>query len=78
MDLGIKGKKALITGADSGIGWHTARQLLDEGVTVVASDIDQQRLDEAVGRLPGGGTGVHAFAADITSLDSLAELRFQK
>ena len=33
MDLGIHGKKALITGADSGTGCHTAKQLLAEGVT---------------------------------------------
>lgn len=31
MDLGIKGRKALVSGADSGIGWQTARLLLGEG-----------------------------------------------
>jgi len=72
MDLGIAGKKALVTGADSGIGWHTAQQLLDAGVTVVISDKDQARLDEAAARLNGD---VHAFAADITSVESLAGLR---
>jgi NAD(P)-dependent dehydrogenase (short-subunit alcohol dehydrogenase family) len=83
MDLGISGKKALVTGADSGIGWHTAKLLLEEGATVVMSDIDQSALDEAVSRLPGKGNGsgsadrVHAFAADITSLDSLDELHTQ-
>lgn len=83
MDLGISGKKALVTGADSGIGWHTAKLLLEEGATVVMSDIDQSALDDAVSRLPGRGQGtgtgerVHAFAADITSLDSLDELHAQ-
>jgi len=72
MDLGIAGKKALVTGADSGIGWHTAQQLLDARVTVVISDKDQAKLDEAAARLNGD---VHAFAADITSVESLAELR---
>jgi|GEM_PF-4995857 len=32
MDLGIKGRKALITGADSGIGLETARLLAEAGV----------------------------------------------
>lgn len=74
MDLGIAGRVALVTGADSGIGWHTARQLLDEGVTVVVSDQDQDALDEAVSRLGAAEDSVHAFAADITSVDDLAAL----
>jgi len=72
MDLGIAGKKALITGGDSGIGWHTAQQLLDAGVSVVISDKDQSTLDEAASRLTGD---VHAIAADITSVESVAALR---
>jgi NAD(P)-dependent dehydrogenase (short-subunit alcohol dehydrogenase family) len=47
MDLGITGRTALITGADSGIGWETARILLAEGATVILSDQDQATLDEA-------------------------------
>ena len=47
MDLGIGGKAALVTGGDSGIGWHTAKLLLDEGVRVVISDKDGEKLDEA-------------------------------
>jgi NAD(P)-dependent dehydrogenase (short-subunit alcohol dehydrogenase family) len=70
MDLGITGKVALVTGADSGIGWETARLLRAEGATVVVSDTDQGSLDDAAAKL-----GVmHAFAADITSVESLAEL----
>ncbi|MBS41860.1 MAG: ketoacyl reductase [Nocardioides sp.] len=52
MDLGINGKTAVITGAAGGIGWHTTEQLLREGVSVVMVDIDQDKLDEAVERLP--------------------------
>ena len=74
MDLGIAGKKALISGGDSGIGWETARILLEEGVTVVLTDKDQATLDEAAARLDGP---VHAFAADITSVDSIAALHRQ-
>ena len=71
MDLGIAGKTALITGADSGIGWHTAQALLAEGVRVVMSDRDQKSLDEAAARLHGEVT---AIAADITSVESVAQL----
>ena len=74
MDLGISGKKALISGADSGIGWEVAKQLLAEGVTVVITDQDQKELDAAAKRLKAESGRLYAFAADITSVDSLAAL----
>src|SRR6195952_917720 len=74
MDLGVTGKKALITGADSGIGWHTARLLLAEGGTVVISDKDQAELDKAATKLKAPDDRLFAFAADITSVDSLHAL----
>ncbi|WP_028278529.1 SDR family oxidoreductase [Arthrobacter sp. H5] len=75
MDLGIKGKIALISGADSGIGWHTARLLLAEGVTVVITDQYQDKLDAAAQQLDAKPDQLHAFVADITSIDSIAALR---
>lgn len=75
MDLDIEGKVALITGGDSGIGWHTARMLLAEGVTVVLSDLEQGSLDESAARLEAPQGRLHAFAADVTSVESLAALR---
>ena len=74
MDLNISGKKALISGADSGIGWETAQLLLDEGVTVVITDKDEESLEEAAAKLVGDASRIHAFAADITSVDSIAAL----
>lgn len=74
MDLGIAGRIALVTGADSGIGWHTARTLVEEGATVVMTDRDDAALREAAGRIAAPDGRVHAFPADITSLDSLAAL----
>lgn len=74
MDLRIAGKKALVTGADSGIGWETARLLLDEGVTVVVSDREQESLDEAARRLDAPAGRLHAFAADITDAGELDRL----
>lgn len=66
MDLGIADKKALVTGGDSGIGWQTARLLLEEGATVVLSDLDQGDLDEAAARLDAPEGRLHALAADLT------------
>lgn len=74
MDLGIAGRTALVTGSDSGIGWETAKLLLAEGATVVLSDLDQAKLDDAAARLEAPAGRVHAFAADVTSVKDLAEL----
>jgi len=35
MDLGIKGRRAIVTGGSNGIGFATARQFLKEGVRVM-------------------------------------------
>lgn len=68
MDLGIKGRVALITGASGGIGLATARQLNEEGVRLVLSDIDQQKLDEAYTWLTAEKV---LLAADMTRQDQV-------
>ena len=45
----FKGTTAVITGGASGIGLATARALAREGVKLVLADIEEKRLDEAVG-----------------------------
>jgi len=72
MDLSLRGKTALVTGADSGIGWHTARLLLEEGVRVAVTDVDADALARSAEQLPGD---VVAVAADLTSPDDVARLK---
>lgn len=74
MDFGLTGRTALITGADSGIGWETARLLLEEHAVVVISDQDQESLDEAAKKLNAPEGQLYAFAADVTKPEQLAEL----
>ncbi|SNS51658.1 NAD(P)-dependent dehydrogenase, short-chain alcohol dehydrogenase family [Rhodococcoides kyotonense] len=66
MDLGIEGRTALVTGADSGIGWQTAKLLLAEGATVVISDRDQDKLNTAKNELDAPDGRLFAVAADVT------------
>lgn len=74
MDLGLEGRVALVTGGDSGIGWHTARLLLAEGATVVLSDREQSALEAAAAELEAPEGRLFAFAADVTDVGALAEL----
>ena len=65
MDLGITGRTALISGADSGIGWETARILLGEGVRVVLTDKDQKSLDAAAAGLGAADEGSAAGDSEV-------------
>ena len=47
MDLGIKGRRAIVTGGGSGIGYETARQLLEEGVRVLIAGRTADKIDKA-------------------------------
>ena len=72
MDLGLNGRTALITGADSGIGWHTAKLLLAEGANVAITDLDSDELTQAAQALDVADDRLVALPADVTDADSLA------
>jgi NAD(P)-dependent dehydrogenase (short-subunit alcohol dehydrogenase family) len=59
----LEGKKALITGGNSGIGLATARLFAEEGAEVAITGRDQKTLDEAVAEL---GPNAHGYRADVT------------
>ena len=66
MDLGLNGRTALITGADSGIGWHTAKLLLAEGAKVAITDLDSDELTQAAQALDVADDRLVALPADVT------------
>jgi 3-oxoacyl-[acyl-carrier protein] reductase len=57
VDLGLTGKKALVTGGSAGLGLGAARALCEEGAELVVSARDEQRLAEAVKDLNRTGPG---------------------
>ena len=73
MDLGIKGRIALISGADSGMGKETARMLLDAGVRVAITDKPDGTLDDALAELSPHGE-VIAVPGDVTKLADVQTL----
>ena len=59
----LAGKKALITGGNSGIGLATARLFIAEGAQVAITGRDQKTLDQAVAEL---GPQARGYRADVT------------
>ncbi|WAH55018.1 SDR family oxidoreductase [Pseudomonas silvicola] len=81
MDLGIKGRVALITGAAGGIGQATAKLLSEEGVLLVLSDLKQEALQAAFVDLPGEYLLVAADTTDqrqVNEIVAKGEERFGK
>ena len=75
MDLGIKGRRAIVTGGGSGIGYETARQLLEEGVRVLIAGRTADRIDKARDALATKTGGeVHAVAADMAKEADIARM----
>jgi 3-oxoacyl-[acyl-carrier protein] reductase len=65
MDLGIKGKSAIVTGGSRGIGRETARQFLEEGVRVTICGRNAETLERTRAELAKQTGGeVHAVVAD--------------
>src|SRR5262249_39717866 len=59
----LTGKKALITGGNSGIGLATARLFIAEGAQVAIAGRDQKTLESAVAEL---GPKARGYCADVT------------
>ena len=73
MDLGIKDRIALISGADSGMGKETARLLLEAGVRVAITDQPGGTLDAALAELSSLGE-VIAVTGDVTKPDDVRSI----
>ena len=68
MDLGIKGRKAIVCGASAGLGRATATALAREGVSVVIAARDEGRVRQAATDIAAETGGeVTAVAADVTT-----------
>src|SRR5437016_13473784 len=67
----LKGKVAVVTGGNSGIGLATAKRLQQEGAKVAISGRSQETLNEAVKTI---GNGVLAVQADVAKLPDVDKL----
>lgn len=62
----IKGSRAIVTGASSGIGREIARELAQQGASVVVTARREDRLRELAEEIAAGGGRVEMVAGDVT------------
>ncbi|HZL40999.1 MAG TPA: SDR family oxidoreductase [Pseudolabrys sp.] len=67
--MSLAGKKVVVVGGSSGIGFSTAELAKREGAEVVVASRNAERLKVAAGKI-----GATAIAADVTSDDSITAL----
>ncbi len=75
MDLGIKGRKAIVCGSSRGLGRACAEALAEAGCVVVINGRDAARLDKAAKDIAAAtGATVIPVAADVSTADGRAAL----
>lgn len=73
MDLGLRGKTALITGGASGLGKETAATMAAEGVRVMIADVNEATLETARVELAAKtGAVIEAVRIDVRQMESCA------
>ncbi|MEU3226377.1 SDR family oxidoreductase [Streptomyces sp. NPDC006976] len=71
MDLGLKDRVYIVTGATRGLGYATARALVADGAKVIITGRDAQRAGAAAAELGPAAVGLAADNADPASAERL-------
>lgn len=68
----LHGKKAVITGGTTGIGYETARHFIQEGARIIITGQNEKRLAAAANQLGPNAIAVLADVRSLAALDKLA------
>ncbi len=71
MDLELRGKRALVTGATRGLGRAIAERLADEGCSLAICARDADEVGRAAAALRARDVAVHGGAIDVTDATAL-------
>lgn len=74
MDLRIDGKRALVTGASSGLGEHFAKVLAEAGASVTLAARRLDKVEANAAALREAGHDAEAAEMDVADADSVAAL----
>lgn len=67
MELGLRGRRAVVAASSAGLGFESARALAADGARVAISGRDADRLTAAADRLRAEGADVVAVPADVST-----------
>lgn len=70
----LQGRRALVAGASSGIGFGAAAALAEAGAHVVMAARGEERLSEAVAAVMAAGFSAEALLLDVTDIDVMREV----
>lgn len=70
----LRGRAVLVTGASSGIGAATARQVAERGATVLLVARREDRLRAVATRIEAGGGSAYTYACDLTDAEAVDAL----
>ena len=75
VDMNLKGKVAIVTGANTGLGFETALDLYEKGAKVIVACRSETKGLDAVKRIESSGDGGEAAYGhlDLSSLSSVKE-----
>lgn len=73
-DFSLNGKKAIVTGGNSGIGYGIALTLAHAGADVMVTSRTLQRAELVAAEIRELGRKGLAFALDVTSMESIDEM----
>ncbi|TMC64548.1 MAG: SDR family NAD(P)-dependent oxidoreductase, partial [Chloroflexota bacterium] len=74
MEMGLRGRCALVTAASRGLGFASARALAAEGCRVVISSSNAERIEAAADTLRKEGHEVVARVTDLRQADQCHDL----
>ena len=78
MQLGLKGKIAIVTGAAQGIGEAVAKALIDEGATVVVADVQIETGKATAERLGQAASFIPCDITDVGQVRSLIDATVER
>ncbi|MHB0868457.1 MAG: SDR family oxidoreductase [Chloroflexota bacterium] len=73
MELSVRGKVAIVTGAASGLGEASARAIAQAGAAVAVVDLNMDRAEAVATKLREAGSTAMALAADVSEAGQVSE-----
>ena len=74
VEINLKGRVAVVTGASSGIGAETARVMARCGARVLVTGRDRARLDATVAEIEADGGRAFAVTADLVDSEGVTRI----